>query len=452
MKPRHPIRLRLALWYAGSLLFLLLVPGILVRDAVTDGLDADFEAAIERNAQLLRAFFRLEVTEYVGVEESLTHLAQEVVIPDRQITFRNPDGAAFAVLQDPSEPPLSPSVPVRTRVMPLDPQLAPGWTIEVRASEADLRALIRRIDGWFIVGGSLGLVLAALAGWLVTGRTLRPVGTMAAAAEHITAGNGGRLPIGNPNDELGRLGQRFNTVLDRLDNALEQQRSFLADAAHELRTPVARMRADVDVALLPEARPEARTEALRQMAVDLRGTGEILDELLQLARTDAGPALELRPSYLDDVIHDVYTRWRPAAERAGVSLVLEQVEETRVNMNVDAIQRLAAILVHNALRYTPEGGRVVIRVAEVGGVATLEVEDTGIGIPEEDRPFVFRRFFRGTQARARVAHGSGLGLPIALWIADQHGGSLTLEHPPTGTLVRLELPLLSGPPETAPTA
>lgn len=452
MTPRHPIRLRLSLWYAGSLLVLLLVPGTLVRDAVTEGLDADFEASIERNAQLLRGFFRLEITEYLGVEASLAHLAQEVVIPDRYVVFRNPDGAAFAVLEDPSEPPLDPRIPVRTRVVPLDPQLAPGWTIEVRAGEADLRALIRRIDGWFFVGGSLGLVLAALAGWLVTGRTLRPVGAMAAAAEHITAGNSGRLPIGNPNDELGRLGKRFNTVLDRLDRALEQQRSFLADAAHELRTPIARMRADVDVALLPEARPEVRTEALRQMSVDLRGTGDILDELLQLARADTDPALELTPGYLDDVIHDVYTRWRPAAERAGVSLVLEQVEETPVNMNADAVQRLAAILVDNALRYTPEGGRVSIRVASLGGVAALEVEDTGIGIPREERPFVFRRFFRGAQARARVAHGSGLGLPIALWIADQHGGCLTLEHPPTGTLVRVELPLSSAAPGSVETA
>ena len=445
MKLRHPIRLRLALWYAGSLLALFLVAGGVVREAVAAGLDADFERSIERNAQLLRAFFRLEVREYLSVEATLAHMAQEVVIPDRHVIFRDPDGTPFAVMDDAAEPALDPGTPVRTRTAALDPQLAPGWNVEIQASEADLRALIRRVDRWFMVGGTLGVLLAALAGWLVTARSLRPVGIMAAAAERLTPESGGRLPIGDPNDELGRLGQRFNAVLDRLDHTLEQQRAFLADAAHELRTPIARMRADVDVALLPEVGAEAREEALRQMVEDLQGAGHTLDELLQLARADADPTLELRPGYLDDVIHDAFTRWRPAAERVGVGLTLEQLEEAPANMNVDAIHRLAAILIDNALRYTPAGGRVALRVVRDGHVAVLEVEDTGIGIPEADRAFIFRRFFRGTQARAHAVHGSGLGLPIALWIVDKHGGCLTFEHPPVGTLVRVEIPTLSTP-------
>jgi two-component system OmpR family sensor kinase len=439
VKLRQPIRLRLALWYAGSLFGLFVVSGLVVREAVAVGLEEDFEASIERNAELLRGFFRLEVQEYLSVEATLAHIAQEVVIPDRHVRFRRPDGEAFTAL-DPSEPEPRLVPPIRTRVSDLDPQLAPGWKIEVQASETELRHLVRHVDRWFVLGGSLGVLLAALAGWLVTGRTLRPVGTMAAAAERITPEGGERLPVEDPDDELGRLGQRFNAVLDRLDRALEQQRVFLADAAHELRTPVARMRADVDVALLPEVGAEARTETLRRLALDLRGTGETLDELLQLARADADPTLELQAGYLDDVIHEEHARWRPAAERAGVCLVLEQVEETPVLMNAEAIRRLAGILIDNALRYTPAEGRVAVRVACDGSVATLEVQDTGIGIPEDERPFVGRRFFRGTQARARAPHGSGLGLPIAHWIVDQHCGYLSFEHPSRGTLVRVELP------------
>lgn len=450
MRLRQPIRLRLALWYAGSLFALFLVSGLVVREAVARGLDDDFETSIERNAELLRGFFRLEVAEYLSVEATLGHIAQEVVIPGRRVRFLAPDGRAFTALPDHAEPPPDLVPPLRTRVADLDPQLAPGWKIEVQASETELRHLIRHIDRWFILGGSIGVVLAALAGWLVTGRTLRPVGTMAAAAEEIGSEGGGRLPVEHPDDELGRLGQRFNAVLDRLDNAIEQQRVFMADAAHELRTPIARMRADVDVALLPDVGPDERTEALRQLETDLRGTGETLDELLQLARADADPTLELQPGYLDDVVHDAYARWRPAAERAGVCLVLERVEEASVRMNVEAIRRLASILIDNALRYTPTEGRVAVRVTHENRVAVLEVQDTGIGIPEDERPFVGRRFFRGAVARTRVAHGAGLGIPIAQWIVDQHCGCMTFQHPPVGTVVRVELPAEgaeSGAPE-----
>lgn len=448
---RQPIRARLALLYAGSLLGLFVVIGLVLREAVRVGLDEDFETSMARNAELFRGFFRLEVEEYGSVEATVGHISSEMVIPDRVVRFHTPAGGVFespTQAADPS-PPLRP--PVRIRISDLDPELAPGWQVEIQASEADLRALFKRIDTWFFLGTLLGVVLAAVAGWWVTGRTLRPVAQMAGAAEGITPEGGGRLPVANPHDELGRLGLRFNAVLDRLDRALEQQRAFLADAAHELRTPVARMRADVEVALLPEVDAEQRTGTLERMAVDLKRTGETLDELLQLARADADPSLELELGFLDDVVHDVQAAWRRSAERGGICLALETLEEAPVMMNAEAVRRLAAILIDNALRYTPEGGRVAVRVTRSDGVASFEVEDSGIGIPEADRPMVGRRFFRGAQARALVAHGSGLGLPIAQWIVDQHGGSMTFEHPPAGTRVRVELPAVQASPESPET-
>jgi two-component system sensor histidine kinase TctE len=280
---------------------------------------------------------------------------------------------------------------------------------------------------------------------------LRPVAEMAAAAAGVTASTSDRrLPIDNPDDELGRLGTRFNALLDRLDGALGAQRRFLGDAAHELRTPIARMRGRVEVARL--AAPT--DETLAQLDGDLRRTSQLVAELLELAQLDGrtmGHALEA--GFLDDIVTDEWRAWSGEAQRAGVTLGMSAVEEAPVQLDRTLLPRLVGVLIDNALRYTPAGGRVDVRVTAQEGAALLEVEDDGPGIPAEDRVRLTERFFRGATARAARPEGSGLGLAIAQEIVDRHGASLTFRsgRDGRGTCACVRFPAFTADSSSRPT-
>lgn len=424
------IRLRLTRWYAGSVLVLLLVTTLLARTLVRSSLEREHARALATSAELVRSFFRVEIAEYRQIVPTLEHITGELVIPDRHIHFVRPDGTdlvpgpSVRVMPLPDLPP-----PIREIRAPLDPGLAPGWGIRIAASLADLERQQRQIDRWALLAIPFAVGLAVLAGWVLTGRTLQPVAAMADAADRIGAADvTARLPIAVPDDELGRLGARFNALLDRLDAALAHQRRFLADAAHELRTPLARARGTGELALAAAGDPAQDRAALQQTQRELEAMSRLVDELLVLARADAdGRPANLQRGYLDDLVADVVRGFEPLARARGVTLALEVPEEAPVLREAHALSRLVAILVDNAIRYSDAGGTVHVRVRAAPDGARLEVEDTGIGIPAEERARLFERFFRGAEARRRAPDGSGLGLPIAAAIAEQHGARIAIE-------------------------
>ncbi len=442
---RPRIRLRFTALYAATLLLVLLGAAGTLRYALRVTLQREFDTSVLASAGLVQQFFRVEVEEYITVEATLAHIAGELVFEDRAIRIRKPDGALFRIVGAPVRRArrMLPG-PVRTVRFALDPDIAPQWDIEVDASEANMLALQGKIDRWFGVGIPLLVLCAAFAGWWLTGRTLRPVGRMAEAASRIAPASGTRLPIDDPTDELGRLGLRFNALLDRLDGALAQQREFLADAAHELRTPIARLRARVEVAMLEPAAPN-ETGVLRAIDQELRAVSQHVDELLQLARADAaGEDAPIRAEslFLDDIIADELPRWQPEAQRRGMTLDYSVLEESPVLGDASLLPRLVSILVDNAIRYGHERGRVCVRVRPSNGAALLDVEDDGIGIPEHERARIFDRFYRGHAARVKRSDGSGLGLAIAAWIVQQHHGTITVSAGVSGgTLVQVRLPL-----------
>ena len=442
---RPRIRLRFTALYASTLLVVLLGAAGVLRFALRSTLEREFEKSVLASAGLVQQFFRAEIEEYVTVEATLTHIAGELVFEERAIRIRKPDGALFQIVGAPVRRARRPlSGPVRTVRFALDPDLAPTWDIEVEASAANVMALQARIDRWFAVGIPLLVLCAAVAGWWLTGRTLRPVRRMADAASRIAPASGTRLPIDDPTDELGRLGVRFNGLLDRLDGALAQQREFLADAAHELRTPIARLRARVEVAMLEPA-TVSDTSVLRAIDQELRAVSQQVDELLQLARADAaGEDAPLRAEslFLDDVVADELPRWQPEAQRRSMTLDYSALEESPVLGDASLLPRLVSILVDNAIRYGSERGTVYVRVRPEHGAVVLDVEDDGIGIPAHEHARIFDRFFRGDAARLKRPDGSGLGLAIAAWIVRQHHGTIFVKagvH--GGTLVQVRLSL-----------
>lgn len=420
------IRRRLAAWYAGTAVVVLVATLLALRGLVRGALEREFAHSLEASVQLVRGFFRGEVKEYRTVEATVYHIGGELVFADRELTFVRPDGSTAAVApgRAAEAPRLEP--PVRDTIAPLDPDLAPGWTIRLRHSQALVAAFERQLDVWYWGGIPAILVLAALAGWWLAGRTLAPVGAMADAAERVDAGNASaRLPVADPHDELGRLASRFNAVLERLDGALGQQRRFLAAAAHELRTPVARLRATLDLA---RAEPEGatRTELLDAADKEIARTATLVDELMQLARADADAReVHLAPGFLDDIVSDAVAAFTPLALERGVALSVAALEEAPAQLDARLVERLVGILLDNALRYTPRDGTVTVRVERVDGQARLTVEDSGIGIAAAEAGRLFERFYRGAEARKQSPEGTGLGLAIAKWICDQHEATIS---------------------------
>jgi signal transduction histidine kinase len=441
--PRPRIRFRFTALYAATLFVVLLLSAGLTRFLLRATLDREFDDAVRASAALVSQFFRTEIAEYRTIEATLTHIAGELVFEDRAIHIRRPDDSHFGdSIPMAHRAALGAGDPARAVRFPLEPRLAPGWDVEVHASTASLHALQERIDRAFLVGIPLLVLLAGAAGWWLTGRTLRPVGAMADAAARIGPGHGGRLPIENPTDELGRLGVRFNALLDRLDGALLQQRHFLADAAHELRTPIARMRARVELALLPSSPPSARGELLGALDAELKAMSHQVDELLELARADAmaegardADRQGWRPIFLDDLVADELARWQPQAAQGGRRLQVAALEEAPLAGDPVLLARLVGVLVDNALRYGAPGGtvelRVELRVEGTGDRVVLQVDDDGPGILPEERERIFDRFYRGTAVRHR-GPGSGLGLSIAAWIVARHDGTIAATDSPLG--------------------
>lgn len=429
-RPARSIRLRLTLWYAGTILVLLLAATLVARTLVRTSLEREFARSMSSSTAIVQGFFRVEIAEYRQIGPTLDHIAGELVIPDRHIEFLTPDGAvhkpnAFARLVP--QQPLAP--PLRERLVPLNPDLAPGWQIRLAASAEPLVRQQRQIDRWALLAIPLAFGLALLAGWVLTGRTLQPVSAMADAADRITADAQGRLPIAVPDDELGRLGLRFNALLDRLDAALGHQRRFLADAAHELRTPIARARGIGELALAAPAGAADDRAALEQTRAELETMSRLADELLELARADATAAPpRLEPLFLDDVVADATSAFEALARTRGIRLLVEVPDEVPIRGEAITLSRLIGILVDNAIRYSHAGGTVTVRAGNAP--ARLEVVDDGIGIPPDERARLFERFFRGAEARRLVPGGSGLGLAIAASIAKRHGARIAFDEPP----------------------
>ncbi|TEU00215.1 MAG: hypothetical protein E3J29_02065 [Dehalococcoidia bacterium] len=254
-----------------------------------------------------------------------------------------------------------------------------------------------------IGGGGAGLVLALAGGYLLAGRALRPIRA-----------------------------------------AMDSQRAFIADASHELRTPLSVIRANAELLKRHPSEPvSANREAVNDMIGESDRLGRLVGQMLTLARVDAGQAsLSLSEVALDELAEEVAHRMRVLAAERGVSLETDVDGPVRLRGDNDRLRELMVIVTDNAIKHTDAGGKVSMEVRKrSGGKAMLRVSDTGRGIPAEALPHVFDRFYRVDKARAREAGGAGLGLAIARWIAEAHGGSIRVESAVgVGTTLTVELP------------
>lgn len=335
---------------------------------------------------------------------------------------RPPHGAAAYLTLD------TPDGRVRTHTMALTGGSQTVGYVQTSVSLAKLDRSIFRFRLLLMAAMIVGLAVALVGSLATASRALRPVAvvTETARAIALSRGFGRRLAPTAQRDELGELTRTFNEMLTSLDEAHRGQRRFVDDAAHELRAPLTSILGNLELLTRAPDLPATEREAmLNDVQAEAERMGRMVNELLTLARADAGQQPVRRPVDLDRVVVDVVRQARSLAD--GVTLALDAVEPVVVQGDVDRLRQLLLILVENALRYTPAGGRVGVSLRAKPDVAVVAVTDTGIGIAPDDLPRVFDRFYRADPARSRVAGGTGLGLAIAKWIADAHDAGIDVE-------------------------
>ncbi len=298
-----------------------------------------------------------------------------------------------------------------------------------------------------LLAGSLAVGCTLGGGYLLARQALAPVDRMAASADEITASQlDRRLHAPNPNDELGRLARTLNGMIGRLERSFEEVRRFTADAAHELRTPLAILRNEAEVALRVPRDSEQYRDCLEDMLEEIEHLSRLSEELLLLFREDAGLGAHAKEVVrLDQLVCEIADHLRVLAAEAEQELTVEASLPCQVLGNGAQLRRLVFSLADNAIKFTPPGGRILLRVECQKGQARIIVVDTGIGIAPEHLPRIFDRFYRVDSARSRRTGGNGLGLSICRSIAESHDGSVEVESAPgKGTKVTVTMPGTTG--------
>jgi heavy metal sensor kinase len=442
------VRTRLTLWYSGALLAIVVTIGALSYSWLRTGLLQDLDASLLTVGHVVRDTDA--VARATGDHESVLRdlLGPEFV--DKLFQLLDPEGRPRAAppARQPYALPLSAAAraraargettletvslaegePVRVLTLPI---VRDGRVAEIVQVGMPLRRTEATLDRYLhtlLVLGPLGVGLAALGGAAIAGVALRPVDRMTRTARRI----GGedltrRIDRTGSGDELDRLAETLNEMLARLDQAFAQTRRFAADAAHELRTPLAALRGSIEVALRGDRTPD---EYRRVLASDLEEVERLIrlsEDLLLLSRALAGPEPTRARVDLEPLLLEVFDVGARLGQAAGVAVRIEAAAPATVRGDAAALRRALGNLVENAVKYTPRGGKVELSLAVEDGAAVVTVADTGIGVEPADAERIFEPFVRLDAARSRDTGGAGLGLAIARSVVVAHGGTLTVE-------------------------
>ncbi len=334
--------------------------------------------------------------------------------------------------------------PIRMVSLPIT-AAAEAYVVQVATSLDDARAVLRAARWLFLVIALAILGAVVATGALLARRALRPIDEIVRQARRIGESSlAERLPHPRSQDEIGRLVETLNDMLARIEQSFEVQRRFTADASHELRSPLSRLRAELEVTL---RRPRDRTEyeeALRSCLEEVERLSWLTEELLGLARLDAGEGRQVPGGAvpLTPLVEEAVRRLTPEAERRDIALVAKPCPPLSVKAAPGAASLAVANVLDNAVKFSPAGGRVTVSVFAEGGEAVVTVADTGPGVLPDEIPRLFERFHRGSAARSAEAPGIGLGLAISRALVEGQGGWISVESSPgEGATFSIRLPL-----------
>ena len=316
--------------------------------------------------------------------------------------------------------------------------------IQVAVSEASMRRFRRDLALMLILGLPIGVAMAGLGGYTLARRALAPVNRMAERARYITAERlSERLPIDNPDDELGRLAAVFNDTLGRLEGSFDQMRRFTSDISHELRTPLTAIRSVGEIGLRTGRSERMYRGIIGSMLEEADRLACLVDRLLALSRAETGQAkLSLEEIDVSQLVRDVVAHLSVLAEEKRQTIAVEDADAP-VSIADRLVLRQALInLVDNAIKYTPASGAILVRVSGSASATIIDVSDTGPGVGAGAPVRIFDRYYRDQQGEGPPIVGTGLGLAIAKWAVEVNGGKLTLEESGAGgSRFRIALPL-----------
>ena len=359
-------------------------------------------------------------------------------------------GGPPAEVTFPTDKPLPPATRGQYRILQQLQADEPHYRIRIGASLQPIRTDIARIDRLMAAGAGLMLLVAPLCGYWLAGRVTRPFAKMIQTMTRLRPSQlDERLPLRNTGDELDQLALTFNGLLDRIADYLNEHRDFLANAAHELRSPLAAIRSTAEVALQSERPREEYEELLQGVIAEGKSLEVLVNQLLLLAETEADRITGVGEEVaLDEVVAKSVEMFRAVAESRGLELRLLPPATVHLHGHRHHLRQLLNNLIDNAIKFTPAGGRIVIELNrdDGGRQAVLRVRDTGIGVSPEDVERMFQRFYRGDKSHRRdpATHGSGLGLSICKAVVESHGGQISVtSQPRVGTTFTVRLPLLA---------
>jgi two-component system OmpR family sensor kinase len=461
-----PIRIRLAVVFAAGTAAVFIVASIVFVHLLADGLRSSLDSGIQARADLIAQSLPTASAGSVGLSPNLAvrgqgdGIAQILDAAGRIVASSSGAGSDALLSQARLQQARRTPVWVTTTFSDVGPTSLGGehtrilatpvlhagqtWIVVVGSSLEASDQATTRVRNAAVIAGPPAVLLAALAAWFLASAALRPVERMrrqaAEISEHDTNTS---IEVPATRDEIAALAQTMNGLLGRLQAALARERGFVADAGHELRTPLAILRTELELASRPGRTLHELTQAVAAAADETDRLARLAEDLLSLARTDEGPAqLQRGPTDVGHLLNETVNRAKLRADQLGVSLELEVEPGLIVDVDGDRISRAVANLVDNALQHAPRASAIRVSAAAPAAELIIEVADAGPGFAPSLLPHAFERFRRSDAARARGDGGAGLGLAIVRSIVVAHGGRATASNPPTGgAMVRLELPL-----------
>jgi len=456
----YSVRTRLTLWYAGVLAMSLVAFALVIYYAAARSFHERQDESLRSTAHTVASAYVEEIGEAHSLNKAAEVVLLELTFPDRYVQIIDSNGQTIGASKNGTVLTIPPPVlsqsrernagfatidGLRVAVVPVSTDRNLGFAA-VAERLSVLEEGLGQLRRDFFAGVPLVLLLASLGGYFLARKSLAPITSMNAQTQRISAESlSSRLDVTNPRDELGRFATTINDLLARLENSFNEQQRFIADASHELRTPLAVLRGETEVALGKTRTVKEYQESLTLIQEEAERLSRIVEDLFILARQpiQLPTALIEESVSLTKVVADCARAAQVLADRKGVRLKLQNDSPSiALNADEELLKRMILNLLDNAVKYTPEGGEILLTLARQNGNAEIVVRDTGIGIPATDQQRVFDRFYRVDKARSRALGGAGLGLSIARCIVEAHRGQITIESIPRhGSTFTVSLPL-----------
>lgn len=450
-----PIRVRLALSFAAITLVLVVVGGVLFARSFRGGVESSLAPGLRSQASALSRDVRAGLRTFDKSALTPTDVVAQIFETNGTVVATTPEAGPRpvippAVIRSARNGRVFTNTTVRDgvdrepfRVLASPVSMSDGTLIVVVATSLEpTDAAVGRVDRALVTGGAIAVVVAGVGGWLLARAALRPVDRMRREAAEISEhDSSAALPVPRTRDEIAALATTLNALLARLQDAINRQRAFVADASHELRTPVAVLEVELELAQRSDRSRADLTDAVGQASQQTARLTRLTDELLFLARVDEPVPGERRLLPVQPIVEEAMADVASEAAGRDVRIVVDADPATQAPVAPDALRRAVRNLVANAVRHSPPHAAVTARVRTDDGTAVIEVQDEGAGFPPDFLPHAFERFRRADEARGAATGGTGLGLAIVLAVARAHGGTAEARNRPEGgAAVGLRLP------------